>query len=320
MNNIEEYKTNQKTKFLYEQYELISKKLLETEDLLKSEPNIKSIAEEEIKTLHIQQDDILNRMKTILKKEKEEVKDPKEIIVEIRAGAGGDEASIFSLDLFEMYEKYAQGRGWEVIILSESKNELGGYKEVVFSIKGKGVFKKLQYESGVHRVQRIPATESKGRIHTSTASVAIMPVYKLKKITIAEADLEIDFSRSGGAGGQNVNKVETAVRITHKPTGIVVRCTNERSQLKNRLKAIEILQVKLDVLEEKQLADKESKDRNSQIGTGDRSEKIRTYNYLQDRVTDHRIQKSWHGIDNIMDGNIDSILNAILEVEVKKDL
>ena len=207
-----------------------------------------------------------------------------------------------------MYAKYAERRGWEVITIDESKNELGGYKEVSFSIKGKGAYQALRYESGVHRVQRVPATEKQGRIHTSTASVAILPVRESEHVAVNENDLEISFTRSGGAGGQNVNKVETAVRILHKPTEIVVRCQSERSQLKNRNRALEILEAKLSEIAEEKRATEEGAARRSQIGTGDRSEKIRTYNILQDRVTDHRIQKSWHNISSIFEGNLDDIV------------
>jgi peptide chain release factor 1 len=219
------------------------------------------------------------------------------------------------MDLQEMYARYAENKKWNVTMLDKSESESGGYKEVSFSITGKGMYKALQYEMGVHRVQRIPATEKQGRIHTSTASVAVLPVREHQETQIAEGDLEITFARSGGAGGQNVNKVETAVRLLHKPTGIVVKCTSERSQLKNRNKAMDILLAKITELEDEKRAKEEGDERKGQIGTGDRSEKIRTYNILQDRVTDHRIQKSWHNIESIFAGNIDPIIEALGEAE-----
>lgn len=231
-------------------------------------------------------------------------------IIEIRAGVGGDEAALFAADLFNMYRAFAGKRAWEFTVLDESKNDLGGYKEAVAELKGKNVYDTLRYESGVHRIQRIPATEKSGRIHTSTASVAILPVAEEKEIEIKEADLEVTFSRAGGPGGQNVNKVETAVRLLHKPTGIVISSRTERSQQKNRERALEILRSKL--LDEKLRKEEEAarKERKEQIGTADRSEKIRTYNFLQDRVTDHRIKESWHNIQNIMSGNLDQIIDA----------
>lgn len=271
---------------------------------------MKELATEELKNIESQKADLLKQMDEILASEKEEDEFPNEIILEVRAGAGGDEASLFAQELAEMYEKYSAKRGWVFKKIDESQSSLGGYKEASFEIKGKDVYKELRFETGVHRIQRIPATEKMGRVHTSTASVAIMPMRKKITVEINPADLEIEFSRSGGAGGQNVNKVETAVRIIHKPTGIDVRCTSQRSQLKNREMAMSILGAKLEMLAQEEAAKKISQDRKGQIGTADRSEKIRTYNVLQDRVTDHRIKESWHNIEQIFLGNLDQIIEA----------
>ncbi len=231
----------------------------------------------------------------------EEAEFPNEIILEVRAGAGGEEALIFAQELADMYVAYARNQGWSVFEIAN----------LAYEIRGKDAYRKLRFETGVHRVQRVPDTEKMGRVHTSTASVAILPVRKKTTVEIKPTDLEIETSRSGGAGGQNVNKVETAVRIIHKPTGIDVRSTAERSQLKNRERAMTILTAKLEKLKEEEEAAKYSANRKSQIGTADRSEKIRTYNILQDRITDHRIKKSWHNIERIMKGEIEPILEAV---------
>jgi len=237
-------------------------------------------------------------------------KDPKTVIFEIRAGAGGEEAALFAYDLAAMYIKYAEKKGYKVALISESKSDRNGYKEAVYEIEGKGVYSRFKNESGVHRIQRVPKTEKSGRIHTSTASVAILPVYPEKILEIKPSDLEISFTRAGGPGGQNVNKVETAVRLLHKPSGLIISSSAERSQQKNREKAMSVLKAKL--LEEQRLKEeKESREaRREQIGTQERVEKIRTYNFLQDRVTDHRLKKSWHNLDKIMAGDLDLIIEA----------
>ena len=238
-------------------------------------------------------------------------RDDKNVIVEIRAGAGGDEAAIFAADLFRMYTRYADGKRWKNEIMSENAIGVGGLKEVIFEIKGKGAFSKLKYESGVHRVQRVPATEAQGRIHTSTATVAVMAEVDEVEIDIPESDLDVEVYRSSGAGGQNVQKNSTAVRLTHKPTGMVVTCQDERSQLQNKLRALSILRARLyELAEEKRRAEIES-DRRSQVGSGDRSEKIRTYNYPQNRVTDHRIGFSNYNLPAVMDGAIDQFIEEL---------
>jgi len=272
---------------------------------------IKVLAEEHEKADEARKKSIEDKLKSMLELSGAE---RNKAILEIRAGVGGDEAALFAADLFKMYQAYLAKQGLALAVLDESKNDLGGYKEIIAELRGKNVYGALKYESGVHRIQRVPATEKSGRIHTSTASVAILPVAEEKEIEIKDSDLEVSFSRAGGPGGQNVNKVETAVRLLHKPTGIVISSRTERSQLANRERALEILRAKL--LDEKLRKEEEAarKERKEQIGTADRSEKIRTYNFLQDRVTDHRINKSWHNIQNIMAGNIDPIIDEFRKV------
>lgn len=302
--DLTKYKENQKTQFLASEYERLQKQEDELFELATDE-EMKALAEDEKKQLDEQKQAILQQMDEILEQERKEEEFPNEIILEVRAGAGGDEANIFAHELAEMYERYAEKKGWSVKRLSD----------VNFEIKGLGVYEKLRFETGVHRVQRIPETESKGRIHTSTASVAVLPVRKKVTVEIKESDLEFETSRSGGAGGQNVNKVETAVRVIHKPTGIDVRSTAERSQNANKERALAILTAKLQALKEEEEAKKYSDERKQQVGTGDRSEKIRTYNFPQNRITDHRIKESWHNIDAIMAGDLDEIIGAIEEFE-----
>jgi peptide chain release factor 1 len=238
-------------------------------------------------------------------------RDDKNVIVEIRAGAGGDEAAIFAADLFRMYTRYAEGRRWKNEILSESSIGVGGYKEMIFEVKGKGAYSRMKYESGVHRVQRVPATEAQGRIHTSTATVAVLAEVDDVEIEIPDSDIDVEVFRSSGAGGQNVQKNSTAVRLTHKPTGMVVVCQDERSQLQNRLRALSILRARLYELAEQKRRNELEADRRSQVGTGERSEKIRTYNYPQNRVTDHRIGLSNYNLPAVMDGDIDDFIDEL---------
>lgn len=307
----QELKKDYKTSHLVEQYERLNTEEENTRNLMEADMSLAELGKLELDAIQAQKEGIEAEIKRITAAAKEEEDFPNEIILEVRAGAGGDEASLFAFELAEMYRLYAERMGWSYATLHESKSAVDGYKEAVIEMRGKDVYKKLRYETGVHRIQRIPATEKQGRIHTSTASVAILPIRKKSRIEINPADLEMEFSRSGGAGGQNVNKVETAVRIIHKPTGIDVRSTAERSQLKNREKAMALLTAKLEAMKEEEEAKKYAADRKTQVGTADRSEKIRTYNGPQDRVTDHRIKKSWHNLPAIFRGELEDILEAM---------
>jgi len=309
--NLDELKRNHKTSYLAGVLERLDWEEKEVRDMLLADANLKEMAEAELKSIEEQKAQTIKQIEDILVKDKEEEEFPNEVVLEVRAGAGGDEASLFAWELAHMYERFAEAEDWQWKVNYESKSDLGGFKEASFEIKGKDVYKKMRYETGVHRVQRIPATEKNGRVHTSTASVAILPIRKKVNFEINPADIDMEYSRSGGKGGQNVNKVETAVRLIHRPTGIDVRCTNERSQAANRERAMMILTAKLQQLEEEKEAKKYAGVRKDQIGTGDRSEKIRTYNFSQDRVTDHRIKKSWHNLPKIMEGDISEIISAI---------
>jgi peptide chain release factor 1 len=309
--NLEELKKNHNTSYLASVLERLEKEEKEVLEMLDSDASLKEMAESELKNIQTQKEQTEKQIQDILDKEKEEDEFPNEIVLEVRAGAGGDEAALFAWELAHMYERYAEAQGWQWKVNYESKNDLGGFKEASFEVRGKDIYKKMRYETGVHRVQRIPATEKNGRVHTSTASVAVLPIKKKINFVINPADIEMEYSRSGGKGGQNVNKVETAVRLIHKPTGLDVRSTNQRSQLANREQAMLILTAKIQQLKEEEEAKKYSGERKNQIGTGDRSEKIRTYNFPQDRITDHRIKKSWHNLPKIMEGDMADIFAAI---------
>ena len=242
-------------------------------------------------------------------------RDAKNVIVEIRAGAGGEEAALFAADLYRMYVRYAERRRWQTEIIDASESERGGFKEIVFEVRGDGAYSRLKFESGVHRVQRVPTTEAQGRIHTSTATVAVLAEVDDVDVDVEEKDIRTDIFHSSGAGGQNVNKVATAVRLTHLPTGIVVVCQDERSQMKNRVKAMTVLKARLFDLEMQKQQDETAAARRSQVGSGDRSEKIRTYNFPQDRITDHRINLTVHSMPERLDGNIDDLIDAIANAD-----
>jgi len=282
-----------------------NKELLNDED-----PEIRQLARSENERLTKRSGELEERLKILLLPR--DPNDEKNVIVEIRAGAGGEEAALFAKDLFRMYTRYAERRGWKTEVMSSNATGIGGFKEVIFSVEGQNVFGRLKYESGVHRVQRVPKTEASGRIHTSTATVAVLPEAEEVDLQIKDEELKIDTFRAGGHGGQNVNKVETAVRITHIPTGITVVCQDERSQYKNKMKAMKILRTRLLRMLEEQQHHEVSKLRKSQVGTGERSEKVRTYNFPQNRVTDHRTGLSYYNFQEILDGNIDEIIDAII--------
>jgi len=310
----EDYADDRRVSYLVVEWKRLSQAERDAQDLVEVDPGMKELAEKELNDIDKQKDALLKQIEEIVGADNER-EWPNEIVLEVRAGVGGEEASLFAEELAQMYLKYAETKGWSRKALDESRGSLGGYKEAQFEIKGENCYRELQFETGVHRVQRVPATEKAGRIHTSTASVAILPIYKRTKVEINPADLEIETSRSGGAGGQNVNKVETAVRIIHKPTGIDVKCTSERSQAQNKEKAMTLLRSRIQQEQDEREARERAADRKAQVGTGDRSEKIRTYNFPQDRVTDHRVKESWSNVPKIMAGGIGPILEGLDKAE-----
>jgi len=308
---ISTFKENHKTQFLASQFDGFLKQREESEAMAKSDPEMAELAEEDIKNLNLQLETLYTQMNEIIENDKEEEVKPYGVVLEVRAGAGGDEAALFAEELAQSYIKFAEKNNWSYSIDNESRAPSGGYKEVSIDIVHPKVYDVLRFETGVHRVQRIPVTEKSGRIHTSTCSVAVLPMRKKSTIEINESDIEMSFARSGGAGGQNVNKVETAVRLVHIPSGEEVKSTSERTQLKNRIKAMSLLTARLEARHEEEQAKKNADERKGQIGTGDRSEKIRTYNFPQDRVTDHRIKQSWSNLEKIMSGGFDDIFTAL---------
>ena len=315
---LEEFKKNPKTAYLAAEYERLDQQIAETLAVAEGDAGMKELAEGEVKLARESQQGLLKQMEEILAPVAAD-ESGTGVVMEFRPGAGGDESALFAKDLAEMYEAYAVSRGWRFVPVDINENDLGGYKEAVFEVTGEDVYPSLKLETGVHRIQRIPETEKSGRVHTSTASIVVLPIKEFNNSEINPADLEITFSRAGGAGGQNVNKVETAVRILHKPSGLVVRSQAERSQQRNREKALAILSSKLASFQEEEEIKKLSTERKSQIGTGDRSEKIRTYNVLQDRLTDHRIKQSWHNLEKIMAGNLEPVITALKEASASVD-
>ncbi len=295
---------------LFREYEGLAQSAAEAREMLaESDPEMKGLAEAELGAAETRMDELTAQLRRELLPK--DPRDSRNVIVEIRAGAGGEEAALFAFELYRAYARYAERKRWQTEVLSASESEKGGFKEVVFEVRGEGAYSRLKYESGVHRVQRVPETEAQGRIHTSTATVAVLPEAEEVDIAVEEKDLRVDIFHSSGAGGQNVNKVATAVRLTHLPTGIVVVCQDERSQMKNRVKAMTVLRSRLLDMEQTRQDAELSAERKTQVGTGDRSEKIRTYNFPQDRITDHRVGLTVHNIPDRMDGNLDDMIDAV---------
>ena len=300
-------------------YQETLEKIESTKELLSADDEeMRTLAEMEMETLQEAQTTLEAKLKSMLVPK--DPRDQRNVIMEIRAGTGGDEAGLFAADLFRMYSRYAERQNWTINILSMHDTGIGGVKEVSFNIKGKGAFSRLKYESGVHRVQRVPTTESQGRIHTSTITVAVLAEVDDVEINIPDSDIKIDVYKSAGAGGQNVQKNSTAIRITYLPTGMVVACQDERSQLQNKMRAMSILKARLYEQEERKKQEQEAATRRSQVGTGERSEKIRTYNFPQNRVTDHRINYSSYNLNGILDGDIDEFIDELTLVDEAEKL
>jgi len=300
-------------------YQETLEKIKSTKELLSADDEeMRALAEMEMETLQEAQITLEAQLKSMLVPK--DPRDQRNVIMEIRAGTGGDEAGLFAADLFRMYSRYAERQNWTIEILSMHDTGIGGVKEVSFNIKGKGAFSRLKYESGVHRVQRVPTTESQGRIHTSTITVTVLAEVDDVEISIPDSDIKIDVYKSAGAGGQNVQKNSTAIRITYLPTGMVVACQDERSQLQNKLRAMSILKARLYEQEERKKQEKEAATRRSQVGTGERSEKIRTYNFPQNRVTDHRINYSSYNLNGVLDGDIAEFIDELTLVDEAEKL
>jgi peptide chain release factor 1 len=299
----------------YRQYKKVALALEETRAMQEKEPDeeMAELVADEVASLEDRLEGLNRELEEALVPQ--DAYGDKDVIVEIRAGAGGNEAGLFAADLFRMYNRYAESRGWQVDVIDKNESGIGGFKEIIFEVKGKGVYSRLKYESGVHRVQRVPVTESSGRIHTSTATVAVLPEAEEVEVDINPDDLRIDIFHAGGHGGQNVNKLATAVRITHLPTGVVAVCQDERSQLRNKNRAMAVLRARILDIEQRKHSEQIAMERRSQVGTGDRSEKVRTYNFPQGRITDHRIGLNLHNMESFLGGELDPMIDALAAEE-----
>jgi len=316
----QEYSDIKEKSELGKRYESIQSSIKEAQETISenSDPELTLLAQEELARLEKEQKHIEQELTVALLPQ--DPNDSKNVIVEIRAAAGGDESALFAAELFRMYARFAERSNWQTSLLSTNRIGIGGYKEVIFEVKGHNAYSQLKYESGVHRVQRVPETEKSGRVHTSTATVAVLPEAEDLDLEIDPKDLKIETSTAQGHGGQSVNTTYSAIRMTHLPTGITVSCQDEKSQQQNRLKAMTVMRTRVAAHYEAEQAKKERAERTSQIGTGDRSEKIRTYNFPQDRITDHRLKQNWHGIGAILDGDIGEIIETLRDEDIKKKL
>ena len=318
---MKEYRSKEEIVLKYREYKSIQSAMEEAFQMMNDtelEPELRKLAEEEYYSLKEMIPDLEEALKVLLIPR--DPNDDRNIVVEIRQGTGGEEAALFVADIFRMYSMYAQKKGFVVHVISASETELGGYKEITFTVKGEGAYSRFKFESGTHRVQRIPVTESNGRIQTSAVTVAVLPEAEQVEVEILPQDIHFESCKSSGAGGQHINKTESAVRLTHKPTGLVIECDSERSQLQNKEQALAILRAKIFDMKQREQNEKIAKERKSQVGSGDRSEKIRTYNYPQSRVTDHRINKTIYSLNEFLNGDIDSIVTELIAVDTAERL
>lgn len=317
---IKEYRTLSPIVEKYREYKMTQQNIEDAMSIIdeSDDEDMRQLASEELKEAKTRLETLSNELTVLLIPR--DPNDDKNVIVEIRAGAGGEEAALFAAVLYRMYSMYAASVGFKVSVMNENETELGGFKEIAFSVEGDGAFSRFKFESGVHRVQRVPETESQGRIQTSTATVAVLPEVEDVEVEIKDSDLIFESCKSSGAGGQHINKTESAVRLTHKPTGIVIECQEERSQFKNKDKALKMLRAKLYDIKQREQSEKVASDRKSQVGTGDRSEKIRTYNYPQNRVTDHRIGVTLYSLEDFLNGNIGGMIDSLIATDTAEKL